>query len=212
MTFPLAFAMGFSVASLPGPIIILIATETLRKGAGAGLLIMMATLLIDALVMVPLGLIFQASVLTGKGTVGLGLAGGGLLVWLGLQSTRADAVPMQVGADYSSGIIWARKEVPSFLKGALTHLTNPYPYLYWGTVGASFIRQGYERNGTWGGVVFPLGFWLGASIFNLLVVYLVARGKQMLPPRLEPLLHRSSGVLLMGIGILVAGRAWWGLF
>lgn len=211
MAFLLAFAMGFSVASLPGPIIVLIATETLRKGIGAGLLIVAAPVLMDALVMVPLALLFQASIVSGKGAAGLGLIGGCLLVWLGSQSMSAGASPMNVKDISGPMRTWGKKEIPSFLKGLLTHLTNPYPYLYWGSVGAGFIQRGFERSGTWGGVIFPLGFWLGAGIFNLLVVYLVGRGKKMLPARLEPYLHRFSGALLIGCGIFVAVRPWWGL-
>jgi threonine/homoserine/homoserine lactone efflux protein len=209
MTFPFAFAMGFSVASLPGPIIVLIATETLRKGVVAGLLIVTAPILIDAIVMVPLALFLQVSIVSGGGAAGLGIVGGCFLVWLGLQSMWASAGPWNFRATDRSELTWRKKEIPSFLKGLLTHLTNPYPYIYWGSVGAGFVQQGFERGGTWGAVVFPLGFWLGAGIFNLLVVYLVARGKQMLPARLEPYLHRFSGVLLMGIGVFVAVRPWW---
>lgn len=209
MTFSLAFAMGFSVASLPGPIIVLLATETLRKGVGAGLLIAASPILVDALVMVPLALLLQASIVSGKGAAGLGLIGGCFLVWLGSQSMRASAGPINVRSSDRSELRWEKREIPSFLKGILTHLTNPYPYIYWGSVGAGFIQGGFERDGTWGAVVFPLGFWLGASIFNLLVIYLMARGKQMLPARLEPFLHRFSGALLMGSGVFVAVRPWW---
>ena len=141
--------------------------------------------------------------------IGLGLIGGCFLVWLGAKSMGASARPMNDRNADRAELTWMKKEIPSFFKGILTHLTNPYPYIYWGSVGAGFLRQGFERGGTWGAVVFPLGFWLGAGIFNLLVVYLMARGKQMFPARLEPYLHRFSGVLLMASGVFVAVRPWW---
>ena len=84
MNFPLAIAMGFAVASLPGPILVLITTETLRKGPRAGVLTMTAPLIIDAIVMLPLALLLQASLVTGQGVKGLGLVGACLLGWLGL--------------------------------------------------------------------------------------------------------------------------------
>ncbi len=220
VTFPIAFAIGFSVASIPGPTIILIATETLRRGPKAGLLTMTAPLLMDALVMVPLGLFLQASLFSGRGSVVLGLVGAALLVWLGLQSIRAGARKLQVsGSGFREHITpnskletlrSSNQEMPSFLKGVLTHLTSPYPYLYWGTAGSSFIRQGFENGGVWGAATFPLGFWLGASAFTLVVIYLVARGKRMLPPRLEPYLHYLTGALLMGSGIYLAVSVWQG--
>ena len=229
MTFPLAFAIGFSVASIPGPTIILIATETLRKGARAGMLTMMAPLLMDGLVMLPLGLLLQASLFSGKGSVALGLVGGAFLAWLGLQSMRAGTKQFRVPglgsrvAGYGSEELetpnskletlrYGEQELPSFLKGILTHLTSPFPYLYWGSVGSSFIRQGFESGGLYGAAIFPLGFWLGASVFSLLVIYLLARGKKLLPPRMEAYLHHVSGALLIGSGVYLAVRVWRGSF
>ncbi len=220
MTFPLAFAIGFSVASIPGPTIILIATETLRKGARAGMLTMMAPLLMDGLVMLPLGLLLQASLFSGKGSVALGFIGAGFLAWLGLQSIRAGSRKFRVSGCAFRELktpnseletsVDSNREVPSFLKGILTHLTSPFPYLYWGSVGSSFIRQGFESGGLYGAAIFPLAFWLGASVFSLLVIYLSARGRKLLPPRMEAYLHHVSGALLVGSGVYLAARVWRG--
>lgn len=212
MTFPLAFAIGFSVASIPGPTIILITTETLRKGAKAGLSTMMAPVLMDALLMLPLGLLLQASLFAGRGPLVLGLIGAVFLSWLGFQSMRASAQKIAPGVDPGVAPAMSHEELPSFLKGVLTHVTSPYPYLYWGTVGSSFIRQGYENGGAWTAAVFPIGFWLGASTFTLLVIYVVTHGKKMLPERVELHLHRFSGVLLIASGILLAVKVWQGGF
>lgn len=210
MTYPLAFAIGFSVASIPGPMIILITTETLRKGAKSGLTIMTAPILLDALIMLPLGLLLQASLFTGSAALILGLIGAALLFWLGLQSMRVGVAKIPLAVDPGSSA--NDKEMAPFLKGVLTHLTSPYPYLYWGTVGSSFIRQGYENGGVWTAAGFPIGFWLGASAFTLLVIYVVTHGKRMLPERVEPHLHRFSGVLLIGSGIFLAVKVWQGGF
>jgi len=202
--------MGFSVASLPGPMIVLVASETLRRGLGAGLIIMTAPLLVDALVILPLVLMIQASLIPGRDWVPLGFVGAALLVWLGLQSMRGRT--QEPRSNDKPGWSLRRREMPSFLKGVLTHCTNPYPYIFWGTVGVVFVRQGIEQGGVSGGVVFPLGFWLGAGTLNLLVVTVSARGREMLPPQWEPHLHRILGILLIGSAILVGFKAWRGLF
>ena len=208
MTFPWAFIMGFSVASMPGPILALVTAETLRRGAGAGLLILTAPPLIDACVMLPLALMLHASLLSGRGAVVLGMVGCLLLFWLGLQSIRSGRTEVDIESNSGSGWSWSRKELPSFLKGVLTHLANPYPYIYWVTVGVSFIRRGLEGGGVWGAAVFPLGFWVGASAFNLVIVFLAVRGRRMLPPRWEPFIHWFSGLLLMGSGLFLAVMVW----
>ena len=94
------------------------------------------------------------------------------------------------------------------MKGVVTHATSPYPYIYWGTAGASFIRRGFETGGAWGAVLFPVGFWLGAVSFTLLVIYFLAAGKRLLPRRLGPRLHYLSGGLLIGAGIFLAVSVW----
>lgn len=178
----------------------------------AGLLTMAAPFVIDATVMLPLGLLLQLS-FSANGTFALALAGAGFLGWMGLQSIRAGAKKSRIALDtLATDASEEKKELPSFLKGVLTHLTSPFPYLYWGTVGSSFIREGFERGGAWGATIFPLGFWSGALTFTLLVIWLLARGKRLLPPHLEPYLHRISGLLLIASGVLLAVSARRGLF
>lgn len=212
MTFPLAFAIGFSVASIPGPMIILISTETLKKGSRSGLVTMTAPLLLDGLMMLPLGLLLQASLFSGKAALVLGMAGAAFLAWLGIQSLRARTGNSPQFETQDSKLTARHGEMPSFLKAVLTHLTSPYPYLYWGTVGSTFVRQGYEGGGISGAAVFPLGFWAGASAFTFLVIYLIARGRTMLPESVGTHLHRVSGVLLIASGILLAAKVWQGAF
>ncbi len=208
MTFPLAFVIGFSVASIPGPTIILIASETLRKGAGAGLSVMTAPLLLDALLMLPLGLFFQALLPVESGRAGLMIIGGGLLVWFGLQSIRTAANKRSTTIEPSPSAQRQEQETRPFFKGILVHLTSPYPYLYWGTVGAPLVRQGFEAGGFWTAAIFPLGFWVGTTSFTLVVIALLARGKKLLSPPWQLFFHRALGALLIATGVFLMMKGW----
>ena len=219
MTFPLAFVVGVSVASIPGPTIILIATQTLRHGPRAALVTMLAPLALDAFLMLPLGLVFQTSLFGGKGSLILALCGSAFLFWLGVQSVLAGArvsrAPDPMLSEPNTRHLTPdtrSQEMAPFVKGLLTHIASPYPYLYWATVGASFIRQGFASGGVLGAALFPLGFWLGACSFTVVVIYLVARTKRLLPPSVEPYLHHVSGALLIGGGIYLAVSSWKGPF
>jgi threonine/homoserine/homoserine lactone efflux protein len=204
--------IGFSVASIPGPTSILIATQTLRHGAGAGLVTMTAPLALDVFIMMPLGLMLQASVFAGNRAIVLGLGGSVFLVWLGVQSIRAGIEHVNTIRASAPARAEDKPELNPFVKGFLTHVTSPYPYLYWATVGASFVRQGFEAGGIAGATIFPAGFWTGTSSFTLLLIYLVARGKRLLPARWEPYLHHGSGMLLIASGVYLAAGVWHGLF
>lgn len=194
MSLLLAYAMGFSVASMPGPILALITTETLRRGAWPGAQTALAPMCVDACVMLPLVMVLQSAIPSGAGAMVIGLAGGAFLFWLGLQSFRAGPAPVALSGHRGS------RRLPPFLKSVLTHLMNPYAYIFWGTVGFAFVREGFETRGLQGAVSFPAGFWLGAGTMNFLVVYLVSRGRRYLPARAEPYVHVFSGVLLIAAG------------
>ena len=200
MSLLLAYAMGFSVASMPGPILALITTETLRRGAWPGAQTALAPMCVDACVMLPLVMVLQSAVPSGAGAVVIGLVGGAFLFWLGLQSLRAGPAPVAGHRD--------TRRLPPFLKSVLTQLMNPYAYIFWGTVGFAFVREGFEAQGLKGALSFPAGFWLGAGTMNFLVVYLVSRGRRYLPARTEPYVHVFSGMLLIGAGAFLV----WAVF
>jgi len=209
VNFSAAFFLGLLVASIPGPTGILIATETLRHGAKAGFLTMLAPLLLDILVMLPLGLFLQAA-LTGVGTLLLGAAGAAFLLWLGVQSIRAGVEHVQTIRTTGAPPI-AKRDLSPFMKGFITHVASPYPYVWWSTAGGAFVLQGYARGGVAGATLFPAGFWSGTTTFTLFLIYLVTHGKRLLPARWEPYLHHVSGVLLIGAAIYLAIRVWHGL-
>jgi threonine/homoserine/homoserine lactone efflux protein len=206
VSFPLAVAIGFSVASIPGPTIILISAETLRNGARAGLATMAAPILIDATIMIPLGLSLQ-TFLSKTGEVVLEFVGASFLLWLAIKSLRSATAGSGAGID-REGAATNAKVLPSFLKGVLIHLTSPYPYLYWATVGGSFIRQGMEVDGLWGAALFPLGFWLGATGFTVTVIFALARGRRFLPPSIATSLPRLCSILLVAGALYLALCAW----
>jgi len=170
---------------------------------------MAAPLLLDAFLMLPLGLALQGLFASAGAAKSLGLTGGCVLGWLGFNSMRAGKAALRAQANSQYRPPSETKDIPSFFKGVLTHLSSPFPYLYWATVGASFIRQGFARDGFSGALLFPLGFWLGASAFTLLIIFAAAQGKRLLPARLEPWLYCLSGLFLLGSGIVLALQTWW---
>lgn len=196
--FFLTYALGFSIASMPGPILALVATETFRRGAWPGTQAAVAPVCVDAAVMLPLALALHAAVPSGRAALAIAVLGGLFLVWLGVQSLRIRGIAPSGSerTDLATGL-------PSFIKGVLTHLMNPYPYLFWSTAGLAFVREGFETNGVTGALQFPFGFWLGASSFNFLVVFLIVRGKRLLPAKADAYLHRFAGLLLVAAGVFL---------
>jgi threonine/homoserine/homoserine lactone efflux protein len=202
--------IGVSVASIPGPAAVLIATQTLRHGGRAGIVTMTAPLALDVFVMIPLGLFLQTALFTGGAAVVLGLGGAAFLFWLGAQSIRAGI--KQVNTIEASAPAGGERELSPFWKGIVTQAASPYPYIYWSTVGGSFVLQGFADGGLAGAALFPVGFWTGTTGFTLLLICLVAHGKRLLPPRVESYFHHLSGVLLIASGVYLAASVRHGIF
>jgi threonine/homoserine/homoserine lactone efflux protein len=205
MNFPVAFAIGFSVASIPGPTILLILAQTLTNGAKAGLATMAAPMMLDAVLMLPLGLFLQTALLPEGGGTLLGLGGAALLFLIGAKSL---VVGLRAKTTKDPATAIEKHPFSAFLKGAAVHLTSPYPYLYWSSIGAALVRQGYETGGPLAATIFPLGFWSGAGAFSLIVIYLASRGRRLIPPAFENVLHLFAGSALVASSLYVALKIW----
>ena len=138
--------LGLSLAGPPGPVNALIARESVRGGAWAGVRAGYPAPLLDsaALVVVLVGLprvldtARWAPVLSGIGAL--------LLLYLAIDIARVRPAPKPVAA----GAVWA------------VTLSNPFFYAWWPSVGASFVAA----TGPWGTAGFLVaifGWVLGFS-------------------------------------------------
>lgn len=198
--------MGLAVAAVPGPIIVLMIAETLRKGYLAGLSVVLGPITVDALVMIPLALILQPALVLKPVQMGIGLAGGAFLVFLGFNTIRqAHGEPMKLpdaqANPNNQGIF-----LNSYRKSLVAHLLNPFGYVFWATAGSSFIKQAISSVGLAGAVLFPLSFWLGALVIEAIALFFSAKGKEVLSSAAYQTVLYVCGVILVAFGILLAVR------
>lgn len=161
----LGTAAGFS----PGPLTVLVISETLRRGPRAGGLVALAPLLTDLpIIALAAWLLDRASrqpALLG----GIALVGSAFLFRLGWESLR----PPRLEADL------APSAAGSLLRGVFANLLNPNPYVFWIGVGTPMLLEASARSG-----LHAVGF-AGAFFFCLVGSKLV----------LARLVHRSRGFL-----------------
>lgn len=130
--------LGLGAGLSPGPLLALVVSESLRRGAAAGIRVALAPLVSDlpviALVLLGLGQIAHHSMLPGI----LALLGGGLVIWMGigdLRSTGAGVVVAEAG-----------QEARPFRRGVLVNVLSPYPYLFWLGVGGPMIFKAWGQS------------------------------------------------------------------
>ncbi|MFO1371299.1 MAG: LysE family transporter [Candidatus Competibacteraceae bacterium] len=112
--------LGLSGGLSPGPLLALVATETLRHGIQAGVRVALAPLLTDAPII--LAAMWLLRPLTDQ-RLPLALInfGGGLyLAWLGIQSLRFQGAELP-----------ATTPADALRRGVIANFLNPSPYLFW---------------------------------------------------------------------------------
>jgi len=201
------FLIGLGIAVTPGPILLLIISETLRRGYRAGLLVIMSPITVDLCFMVPLALTIQTLLTSKPFQIVIGLAGGAYLTWLGYTTlrtaiTKNRANLNQIKMDTKS----FRSTFDSYKKGVAVHFLNPFAYAFWITIGGLMLTRGFQY-GILGPMAFLVGMYFGIIIIELAWVYFSSKGKLIFNQTAYKILLAISGLILIGFGAYFAIKA-----
>jgi threonine/homoserine/homoserine lactone efflux protein len=148
--------LGLSAGLVPGPMLALVLTQSLRHGAREGCKVALVPLLTDApIIVLTLALAAEAAKLqTALGI--LSMAGGAFVMYLAFDAFRPARMDLDAAA----------VRPKSLAKGIVTNVLNPHPWLFWLTIGAATLAPAIEAS------------WLEAAAF-LVVFYLMLVGSKM---------------------------------
>jgi len=190
-----AFIVGFSGAMMPGPLLTVTVSESARRGATAGPLLMVGHMILEAALVagVALGL---ATFLTNPTVIAtIALLGGGMMCWMGQDMVRsARRAEFRLEGD-------DRKRMHPVTAGIVVSLSNPYWTIWWATIGIAYVIMGLEF-GLLGILVFFAGHILSDFVWYTFVSFSVAKGRRFLSDRVYAWL----------IGVCGAGLAFFGLW
>jgi len=189
--------LGLFCGLAPGPLLALVLAQTLRHGAREGCKIAFSPLVTDAPI-IALALALAAKMAQLRPLLGIvSIAGGAFVLYLAWDGFR----PARVAAE-------AQDEHPgSWLKGILTNLLNPHPWLFWLTVGAATLAKAMAQN--WlAAAAFLCGFYLLLVGSKVLVVMLAARSRGFLAGRPYRVVMRILAVLLVFFALLLFREGW----
>jgi len=192
--FVFAFLLGLSGAMMPGPMTFATIDRATRYGVRTGPLVTLGHGIPEVLITV--GLIFGLGrVLAMHSVAGtIGVLGAVVLIWMGCGMIK-DARSGRLSLDPKGGGI---SSVGPFAAGILTTLTNPYWFVWWGTVGAFYVLQTWKQ-----GLFILASFFIGHIMADLFWMTLMAfagvTGRRFLSDKFYRGLVITLGFFLIGM-------------
>jgi threonine/homoserine/homoserine lactone efflux protein len=178
----LGLAAGFS----PGPLTVLVISETLRNGLRSGMKVSLAPVLTD-LPIIALAALLLDKLSSHPAVFGvIALLGAGFLFHIGLSSLKPPAV-----------MIHAEQPAPhSLLKGVVANFLNPNPYVFWIGVGTPILITAFDRSWVHA-AVFAAAFFSFIVGSKLLLARLVDGSRTFLSSSAYRWILRILGLLLI---------------
>jgi len=157
----LAFSLGLSGGISPGPMLVLVLSQTIQYGLKEGLKVTLGPLISDAPIII--AAYFFTNQIPVSFLYWLYLPGGMYLIYMAKHSWQINFDSMDVTKPVANSI----------KKGVITNILNPAPYLFWLTIGAPIIiRQSASKMS-----VFFLAFYSALLGTKVLIAYLISIGR-----------------------------------
>lgn len=191
-----SFGVGLSGALVPGPMLTVTISDSVKKGFKAGPLIILGHFITE------LALMFV--ILAGLGwIIGsqtavfiIGTVGGIVLILMGYNISK----PKKTLSDIEKGDYGAQK-YGSVIGGIITSLSNPFFYIWWATIGCAFMFKGLELAGIVGLLGFIIGHWSADLSWFSTISFFSSRGSKLMSDRTYKSVMMICGVFLVLLGI-----------
>lgn len=177
---------GLSAGISPGPLLILVITETLNYSMKEGIKVACAPLITD-LPIVLISILIFSRLSHFEPIVGLiSLCGAFFIGYLGYESITAKGVPITAG----------HVKPQSLRKGIVTNFLNPHPYLFWLTIGAPTIMKALNIN-IFSALLFLVGFYVFVVGSKVVVAATVSKSRFFTESTVYIYTVRILGILLL---------------
>lgn len=177
--------LGLAAGFAPGPLLVLVISETLRHDIKAGLKVSIAPLVTDIPIIL-ISLLLLNRLAEFKSILGcISIFGGLFILYLGYESLKTRGVELNLSSVKTS----------SFKKGVITNALNPHPYIFYMTVGTPIIYRSINQN-LLATVSFVGSFLLLLVGSKVVLAMLVERSRAFLKGRVYIRAMRILGVLL----------------
>lgn len=200
-----AFALGFALGAAPGPVQLLILSETAKRGLEGGLRVMLGAnlTLLGILVILALGF---ASLEPGPGVIRtLQAVGGSFLVWIGVVELRSIRDEARSTVDAPSQGAVAR--LGPTTKGVAAVLLNPGAWVFFATTASALMANATADGGTGAALAAAVAMAVGVSCSDLTFTILGSGGRRLFGERGLRWIRMGLAALLVAIGVAFVTQA-----
>ncbi|MDI6882571.1 MAG: LysE family transporter [Methanothermobacter sp.] len=186
-----SFMIGLSGAMAPGPLLTVTISDSLRRGSKAGPLLVLGHLVGEVLLVLLILEGFGWLISSSLASAWVGLIGGAVMIFMGLNMMRDTSPKIESDEFKDFGLV---------SKGLVTSVSNPYFFIWWGTIGAALMLKGMELAGLAGLAAFLIGHWSSDFAWYGIVSFFSARGKLVLKSTYKFIIL-ACGVFLIVVGL-----------
>ena len=200
-----AFALGFALGAAPGPVQLLILSETAKRGLEGGLRVMLGAnlTLLGILVILALGF---ASLKPGPGVIRtLQAVGGSFLLWIGVVELRSIRDEARSTVDAPSQGAVAR--LGPTTKGVAAVLLNPGAWIFFATTASALMADATSDGGTGAALAAAVAMAVGVSCSDLTFTILGSGGRRLFGERGLRWIRMGLAALLVAIGVAFVTQA-----
>ena len=189
-----SFWVGLSGALVPGPMLTVTISDSIKKGFRAGPLVVLGHVIVESCLIIFLILGLGWLIRSDTAALVIGTVGGLMLTYLGYRIARSPT-PSQIPGNGSPV-----QKRGSILSGIITSLSNPYFFIWWATVGWAFMLRGIELAGVAGIIGFLVGHWTSDLSWYSIVSFFSSKGRHILPGKRYKILMIICGIFLITLG------------
>jgi threonine/homoserine/homoserine lactone efflux protein len=184
--------LGFAAGISPGPLLVMVITETIKYDMRKGIKIALVPLVSDLpIVLFSLFIMYELS------DSDLILALVSFLGALFLGYLAWENITIKSFATNSKA-----ERIKGFWKGVLANFLSPHPYLFWMLVGAPIAIRAFHEN-----VIYSVLFFLSFYIFiigtKIILVFLTERSKRFLSSKTFIYSIKALGILLFILAVVL---------
>jgi threonine/homoserine/homoserine lactone efflux protein len=178
--------LGLYAGFSPGPLLVLLISQTLKHGHKEGIKVALAPLITDLPIIVA-SLIFLSFVAGYSLILGIiSIFGGLYLGYLAYESFKTKGLTKEIEAE----------EPKSLKKGVTVNFLNPSPYIFWITVGGPLIITAYMGNAL-SPLIFIVSFYALLVGSKIGIAFAAGKSREFLTGRPYLYIMRTLGAVLV---------------
>ncbi|MGM0406588.1 MAG: LysE family translocator [Bacteroidota bacterium] len=185
-------SLGFIAGISPGPLLVLVITETLKHDRKEGMKMAFVPIISDLpIVFFSVFVIYKladSDLILGI----ISLLGAVFLIYLAIENIGLKSVDVSIKNDKMNG----------FKKGVLVNFFSPHPYLFWMLVGAPLSIKAYHEN-ILSAVLFVMGFYIFIIATKIVVAYISDQSKNVFSGGSYIIVIKILGFVLLFFAIIL---------